>query len=415
MTRLSFVLIVGIALTGIASANAETETELLERARAIHERVITVDTHVDIPFDFGTEAYDMMRPGRRGQQVHIPTMIEGGLDTIFLITYVGQGPRTTSGHAKALSDAYVKFSAIHKLTAETYPDKVSLALTADDVRRINASGRKAVVIGMENGYPMGRNIELLDVFYDYGARYFGLLHNGHNELGDSAVPAKGEPESEHDGLSDLGKQVVQRLNELGIMVDISHSAEKTALDAMALSKAPVIASHSSVDGVYMHARNASDAVLDGIKRTGGVVQIVAFDTYLTPPPPEKLKATAALREEMGLNEPGAFGRMSDEERGAFLDAMDEIHAKWPKARVSNLVDHIDYAVERIGVDHVGISSDFNGGGGITGWNDASETLGVTVEMVKRGYSEEDIEKIWSGNLMRVMEEVEAYAVRNRSR
>lgn len=409
MTRSIFAILVGFSLTISGGTNAETDAELIERARAIHERVLTVDTHIDIPFNFGGDAYDMMEPGPRGQQVHIPTMVEGGLDTAFLIVYVGQGDRTVSGNAKALSDAFKKFSAIHKLTSETYPDKIGLALTANDVRAISTSGRKAVVIGMENGFPMGGDIRLLDMFYDYGARYLGLLHNGHNELGDSAVPAKDEEAAEHGGLSDLGRQVVTRLNELGIMVDVSHSGQRTALDALALSKAPVIASHSAMEGLYDHPRNISDAELGALKETGGVVQVVAFDVYLRKPPEEKAAALTALREEMGLNLPGGFQKMTPEKMDAYFAAAEELNTKWPKASVADLADHIDYAVKRIGIDHVGIASDFNGGGGITGWNNAAETLNVTVELVKRGYSEEDIAKIWGRNLLRVMEDVEKYA------
>ena len=263
--RIAMTVLSGLALLISGGAIAESDADLLARARAIHERVNTVDTHVDIPFDFGTEAYDMMKPGPRGQQVHLPTMVEGGLDAIFLIVYVGQGNRTVPGNAKALSDAFSKFSAIHKLTTEIYPDRIGLALTAAYVHRISASGRKAVVIGMENGYSMGADLRMLNVFYDYGARYLGLLHNGHNDLGDSAQPFRGEAASEHGGLSGLGKQVVKRLNELGIMVDISHAGEQIALDALALSAAPVIASHSAVKSIYDHPRNLSDAELEAIK------------------------------------------------------------------------------------------------------------------------------------------------------
>ena len=411
--RSAVAILTGLALLISGSAQAESDIELLARARAIHERIITVDAHVDIPFDFGTEAYDMMKPGPRGQKVHLLTMAKGGLDTVFMIVYVGQGDRTVPGNAKALSDAFLKFSAIHKLTTETYPDKIGLALTATDVRRISASGRKAVVIGMENGFPMGTDLRLLDMFYDYGARYLGLLHNGHNELGDSAQPFASEPASEHGGLSGLGKKVVKRLNELGIMVDISHSDEQTALDALSLSAAPVIASHSAVKGVYDHPRNLSDIELDAIKKSGGVAQIVAFDIYLRKPPKKKTADLNALREKVGLNKPGSFQTMTPGQLGAYFAAADEIHKKWPKASVSDLGDHIDYAVNRIGIDHVGLASDFNGGGGITGWNNAAETLNVTVELVKRGYSEDDIAKIWGGNLLRVMESVENHAARTK--
>lgn len=393
------------------------DADLNARARAIQDRVISIDTHVDIPLDFATDAYDMLKPGPRGQQVHLPTMIEGGLDTVFLIVFVPQGKRTLTGYANAAAQAFTKFSAIHRATDELYSSQLGLALTADDVRRLSAEGKKVAVIGMENGYSMGRDLRLLDVFYDYGARYFGLIHNGHNDLGDSAQPdrSKNEPDAEHNGLSPLGREVVQKLNQLGIMADISHASEKTALDILAVSKAPVIASHSAVDGVYVHPRNVSDKVLEAVKRSGGVVQIVAFDSYLRAVPPEKTKAIADLRARMEIKSPGDVRRLDATELEVYDAEMAEIDNKWPKASVSDLVDHIDYAVKKIGIDYVGISSDFNGGGGIKGWDNAAETINVTRELLRRGYTEEQIAKLWGGNLLRVMEQVEAYARRGRTR
>lgn len=401
------------ALLVSTPALAQTEAELFAKAKEIQAKVISIDTHVDIPFDFASPAYDMMKPGVRGQQVHIPTMIEGGLDVPFLIVYMGQGERTVSGYAKAAADAFTKFSAIHRATDELYKDHLELALTAADVRRIVGSGKKATVIGMENGYAIGKDLRLLDAYYDYGARYLGLLHNGHNDLGDSAQPnrTKKEPDAEHNGLSPLGKQVVTRLNELGIMADISHASMKTALDMIAISKAPVIASHSSVKGVFDHPRNVSDDVLDAIKKNGGVVQIVAFDPYLRAAPAEKTQTIAALQKTMGIRSGADIDRLQPGQLQAYEAELATIENTWPKAGVANLVDHMDYAIKRIGIDHVGISSDFNGGGGIRGWSNAAETINVTLELVRRGYTEEQIAKLWGGNLLRVMEQVEAYAKR----
>jgi membrane dipeptidase len=401
------------ALLVSTPALAQTEAELFAKAKEIQAKVISIDTHVDIPFDFASPAYDRMKPGVRGQQVHIPTMIEGGLDVPFLIVYMGQGERTVSGYAKAAADAFTKFSAIHRATDELYKDHLELALTAADVRRIVGSGKKATVIGMENGYAIGKDLRLLDAYYGYGARYLGLLHNGHNDLGDSAQPnrTKKEPDAEHNGLSPLGKQVVTRLNELGIMADISHASMKTALDMIAVSKAPVIASHSSVKGVFDHPRNVSDEVLDAIKKNGGVVQIVAFDPYLRAAPAEKTQAIAALQKTMGVRSGADVDRLQPGQLQAYEAELATIENTWPKAGVANLVDHMDYAIKRIGIDHVGISSDFNGGGGIRGWSNAAETINVTLELVRRGYTEEQIAKLWGGNLLRVMEQVEAYAKR----
>ncbi len=396
---------------------AETDADLIARAHAIHDRVITVDTHVDIPPNFGSDAYDMMKPGPRGQQVHLPTMLEGGLDATFLIVFVGQGERSTWGYANALADAFVKFAAIHKVADVTYKDKIELATTAADVRRISAAGKKVALIGIENGYPIGKDIRLLDQFYDFGARYFGLVHNGHNDLADSAQPDKrrNEPAEEHHGISPLGKDVVRRLNELGIMVDVSHSSPKSTLDMAKASAAPIIASHSGVKGVFVHPRNLDDEGLLAIKKTGGVAQMVAFDSYLRAVPAEKTAAITAVSQEYGLSNPGDMRKLSADQVAAYDKKMSEIELKWPRAGVKELIDHVDYAVKKAGIDTVGIASDFNGGGGIAGWNSAAETFNVTLEMVKRGYTEEQIGKIWGGNLLRVMERVEEHAARSKKR
>ncbi len=399
-------LLLATLLASGAVQAAESDAALLARAHAIHDKIITIDTHVDIPANFSTDAYDMMKPGPRGQQVHLPEMVSGGMDGVFFIVYVGQGERNTIGYAKALSEAFNKFSAIHKMADQMYPDKIELAYTAGDARRIHAAGKKIALIGFENGWPMGKDLRLLDQFHDYGARYLGLVHNGHNDLADSAQPKQGEPAAEHNGLSPLGKQVVQRLNELGIMVDVSHSSDKSTLDMLTASKAPIIASHSAVKAIYDHPRNLSDAALDGIKKNNGVAQIVAFDSYMRAIPKEKTAAITALNTEMGLKEPGDQARMSAEQTKAYDAKMAEINKKWPRASVKDLADHIDYAVKRMGVDHVGIASDFNGGGGIDGFNSAGDAFNVTLELVKRGYTEEQIGKIWGGNLLRVMADVE---------
>ena len=404
---------VAILVTGCltGTAGADTEAELLERARAIHERVIAIDTHVDIPPDFGTEAYDPVRAKPPGQQVDLPGMEQGGLDAAFFIVFVMQRERSEAGYARAIADAFVKYAAIRRMTDVDYSDRIGLALTAADVRRIHAEGRRVALIGIENGFSIGRHVNLLDVHYASGARYLGLVHNGHNDIGDSAVPnlALGEPRSEHGGLSEFGRAVIRRANELGIMVDISHASETTAMDAIEASEAPVIASHSAAKGAFQHARNLSDEALLAMRDNGGVVQIVAFDSYLRETPPEKIAAMGALYRDMSLRNAADFARMSTEQRENYYSRLSEITRMPPRASVKHLADHIDYAVGLIGIDHVGISSDFNGGGGIEGWDNASETLNVTVELVRRGYSEEQIAKLWGGNLLRVMEAVESVA------
>ncbi len=333
------------------------ESALVERARAIHDRVITLDTHVDInPANFTRERnYTAALP----TQVDLPALESGGLDAVFLIVYVGQSPDLTAvGYARAHAAAMEKFAAIHRLTDSIAPDRIGLARTADEVRRIAASGRKVALIGVENGYPIGEDLGQIRRFAELGARYLSLAHNGHNQLSDSHT---GERDGvwQHGGLSELGRRAVAELNRWGVMVDVSHPSKESMMQTVALSRAPVMASHSSVRALCDHSRNLDDEQLRALKANGGVVQIVAFSRYLT----------------CGTR----------------------------RATVADLVDHIDYAVRLIGLDHVGISSDFDGGGGVDGWNEAGETFNVTLELVRRGYTEAQIEKLWSGNLLRVMD------------
>ncbi len=392
---------------------SKTDSDLFARAAAIHSRILSIDTHVDIPPDFGTESYDPREAKERRGQIDLVGMEHGGLDAVFFVVYVGQGERNVVGYAQAIADAFTKFAAIRRMTDVQYPDTIVLARTAADVRRIHGEGRLAALIGIENGHALGRNLDMLQTYYDYGARYLGLLHNGHNDLGDSAVPYPRlkDPAAEHGGLTKLGRAVVQRANQLGVMVDISHAAMTTALDTIRVSRAPVIASHSSVQGVYDHPRNLSDEALAAIKANGGVAQMVAFDSYLRPVSHERQSALRALRTEMGVKSFAELQRLSPAKRDAHHTRREEINLKWPKASVRDFADHIDYAVKFTGIDHVGIASDFNGGGGITGWNTARDTLNVTVELVRRNYSETQIAQLWGGNLLRVMETVETAAQR----
>ena len=340
-------------------------------------------------------------------------MERGGLDAVFFIVYVGQGERNAAGYARAMADAFGRFAAIRRMTDVQYPETISLARTAQDVRRIHGEGRLAALIGIENGHALGRDLDILRTYHDFGARYLGLLHNGHNDLGDSAVayPRLKDPPSEHGGLTDFGRAAVGCANDLGIMVDISHAAMTTAMDAIRASRAPVIASHSSVKGVYEHPRNLSDEVLTALRDNGGVAQMVAFDYYLRPVSSERQTAFRTLRTEMGIKGLADFEQLSDEKRDTYHARRQEIDAKWPKASVKDFAEHIDYAVNLVGIDHVGIASDFNGGGGIAGWDNARDTLNVTIELVRRGYGEEQIAQLWGGNLLRVMEAVEAAARR----
>ncbi len=280
------------------------------------------------------------------------------------------------------------------------------------MRTIAASGRKVALIGVENAYPVGTDLKRIKEFHDRGGRYMSLAHNGHSQFADSNT---GERDGKwlHNGLSDLGKQAIAEMNRWGIMVDISHPSKPANLQAIALSKAPVIASHSAARAVADHSRNLDDEQLLALARNGGVVQTVAFDGYVKIKPPDSPARAAALAKARGEGRgQGNPGEMSDAARAQFRARMAAVDRQFPPApmsTVSDFVDHIDYIVKKIGLDHVGISSDFDGGGGVAGWNGADETFNVTLELVKRGYTEEQIGKLWSGNLLRVMAEVERVA------
>lgn len=387
----------------------QTDDALLDEARAIHERTLTIDTHVDIPFNYATDEVD---PGQRGDfQVDLPKMTEGGLDAAFFIVYVGQTERTPENYEQAKADAVVKFNAIHRMTDSLYSDRIELAYTADDVERIYGEGKLVALIGIENGYVIGKDLSLLKTYADLGARYITLAHGGHNDIADSSTPREnlGDGESEHDGISAFGEEVIAEMNRVGIMVDVSHISKAAMLDAVRLSKAPVIASHSSTRALRDHPRNMDDEQLLALKENGGVMQTVAFSSYVKDDPAEKTAATDSLRARMGIVDRASFQALTDEQRDAYRAEMDAINEQWPGPNVSDFADHIDHAVQLIGIDHVGISSDFDGGGGVDGWQDASETLNVTVELVKRGYSEADIAKLWGGNLLRVLRENERVA------
>jgi membrane dipeptidase len=401
------------ALQGGCGGDVPGETP----AAAPPASIVTLDTHIDIPLDYATDAVDPLRA--ENLKVNLTKMAAGGLDAGFFIVYVAQTARTPENYAQAQTDALTKFGAIHRMAEQLYPERIEIAYSAADVPRIAASGKLVAAIGIENGFSLGPNLEMLDRFYELGGRYLGLVHNGDNDLARSAQPraelgdAPASP-ADDTGVTELGATAIARLNRLGIMVDVSHGSKQTALDAIRLSAAPVIASHSSVAAIAAHARNMDDETLRALAAKRGVVQIVAFDSYLKTQPAEKATATRELRERVGLAANAQPASLEPAQRTVYEQGLRDIEARWPAATVADLVDHIDYAVKLIGIDHVGIASDFDGGGGITGWNDAAETANVTAELRARGYSDADIAKIWSGNLLRVWQEVERTAAELRA-
>ena len=413
--------ILGLIALG-SCKNAPKETESLEdKIDRIHAEAITIDTHNDINTANFTDSINYTQ--RLDTQVNLPKMNEGGLDVSWLIVYTGQDELTEEGYKNAKLNALDKFSAIQKLTKELAPEKIGLATTSKEVRTLINSGKKVAMIGVENAYPIGLDIENFETYYNLGARYISLSHNGHSQFSDSNT---GEKDSIwlHNGLSEFGKEAVAEMNRLGIMIDISHPSKEAMKQMIALSKAPIIASHSSARALCDHSRNLDDEQLLLLKENGGVVQTVAFSSYLNT---EKHEARnnyakelyAAIANEMGVAwyERSEFSSLSSEQRATFMEIYPKILAKGkemlaqdpnaPEAvSVVDFVNHIDYMVNLIGIDHVGISSDFDGGGGIAGWSDASETKNVTAELVKRGYTQEQINKLWGENLLRVLDEVQ---------
>jgi len=395
------------ALAALGAAALAQQDPVVARARAIHERIITLDTHNDIdPRNFTADCNYTMR---LTTQVNLPKMKEGGLDVSFFIVYVGQGDLTPAGYDAAYRAAIEKFDAIHRLTERIAPNQIELALTPGDVTRIAKSGKKVAVIGVENGYPIGTDIKRVKEFFDRGGRYMSLAHNGHNQLADSHTGESGN-EWKWGGISPLGRQVIEEMNRLGMMVDVSHPSKGAIMQAIGMSKAPVIASHSSVRKLANQSRNMDDELLTAVKTNGGVVQINAVSDFIKAP---DAQPAAAGRGGGGRGQRGAAPsayRCPVEGAGGSSGAGGPGgSAERPRATVKDYVDHIDYAVKLIGIDHVGIASDFDGGGGVDGFNSAADAFNVTLELVRRGYTEEQIGKIWSGNLLRVWSEVEKVA------
>lgn len=400
-----------------AGGSQLSEAETLAMAEAIHHAVITMDTHIDIGGNYGTPEVNPCVGTQ--SKVDIPKMKAGDMDVAFMAVYVGQGPRTPEGHAAAKAAAMNKFTAIHRVAEEMCPEEVEIVYSPDDVERVNETGKRMFAIGIENGYTVGHDLSLVQDYYDLGARYITLTHNGNNDIADSTNPREGE-EGEHGGLSDFGREVVKEMNRLGIFIDVSHASRETTMQAIELSAAPIMASHSGASGLADVSRNLNDEQLIAMAGKGGIIQIVALGSFLQVDPPEYGEAMAGLREEFGMLDRGALRSMTEEERAEYQAGLEaimpdyearvaEIETQYPRPSVKTIVDHIDYVVDLIGIDHVGIGTDFDGGGGVPGFNDASEAMNVTVELVRRGYSEEDIRKIWGGNLLRVWRDVERVA------
>ena len=425
ISRTSVILILALlSAIPVFTQTSISEIALRKKAIEIHESVMTVDTHVDIDVENFVPEKNYSQD--LDTQVNLPKMEKGGLDVSWFIVYTGQGELSDAGYKAAMENAVSKFDAIHRLTEEIAPDRIQLAVNSEEARRIHGMGKKVAMIGVENAYPIGTDLSNIQKFYDRGARYMSLSHNGHSQFCDSNT---GESDNDwlYGGLSDLGKEAVAEMNRVGMMIDLSHPSKESNKQMIELSKAPVIASHSSARALSDVSRNLDDELLKMIQKNGGVVQTVAFRQYVDA---EKDKANDRasqslyneIARELGVEYVPLddIDELEDDKRSLAYDnyakimkasqgRKSDINAAYPPVDVKDFVNHIDYMVDLIGIDHVGISSDFDGGGGIMGWKDASETFNVTLELVRRGYSEEEIAKLWGENLLRVLDEVQAVA------
>ncbi len=405
MIRTVLTALAGAALVAGAAAADRQPREVTEaEARALHARVLTLDTHIDVPRGYATHEID---PGGFTRlQTDLPKMRAGGLDAAFLIVYAGQGPLDDEGYATARATAENTYQAIMRML-RAYPDQIALARTADEVEAIHADGRLVALLGIENGYLLGPTLDDIPLWAERGVRYVGLTHFGHNQLAGSSNPLPRLGDADEDpGLTELGRALIGALNDHGILVDVSHVGKRSMMEATALSRAPIIASHSGAYGYYANARNLDDEQLDAIRDNGGVAQMVAFRSYVADVDPRIVEGMGELRARY-LSE--GWAGASREDVIAYQDGVAELRARYDDVTLAQFADHIDYAVARIGIEHVGISSDFDGGGGVEGWDDASETLNVTWELMRRGYSEDEIRALWGGNVLRILRAAEAAA------
>ena len=384
-----FVLLTFLLFTNCAEKPQQKEVAIQQTAQLIHLKTTTLDTHNDIDVKNFTDSLNYSQ--NTDTQVNLPKMQAGALDVAWFIVYTKQGELSPQGYEKAAANAQSKFDAIRRLTEIYAPTKIGLATSSKEVDSLRKMSKKVAMIGVENAYPIGLDTANVKRYYDLGARYMSLAHNGHNQFSDSNT-GEFDNTTKHNGISTLGKQIIDKMNYYGIMVDISHPSKEAIGQTIAHSKAPVIASHSSARALSDHPRNLDDEQLQWVKESRGVVQTVALGAFVNK---EKDAAYKKAKDSLLDINPKA--------------SLETIKKSTPPVNVSDFVDHIDYIKNKIGIDHVGISSDFDGGGGIEGWQDASQTYNVTLELVRRGYSEQEIGKIWSGNLLRVLDRTQEVA------
>ncbi|MBS2098809.1 dipeptidase [Carboxylicivirga linearis] len=379
-----------------------------KKSLTIHNKAITIDTHCDTPMKFVNKGFDIGKEHEApNSRVDIPRMESGGLDAIFFAIFTSQRPRTSENYEKAYNLANQMIDSTYA-AIKNYPNQVELATNSKDVTQISKKGKRAIYLGMENGFPLEKNIDRVEEFYNKGVRYITLSHSSNNDICDSSTDKNGP---EHNGLSDFGIDVVNEMNRLGMIIDISHVSDKSFFDVMKVSKTPVIASHSSVRSICNHPRNMSDKMIKKLAEKGGVIQICILGAYIEE---EDTTSINYIKHEELRKKYNNFNYKNEEERKAAWREWDRIDKDYPPVlpNIAKAVDHIDYVVNLVGIDHVGIGSDFDGGGGLSDCQDVGDFPKITDELLNRGYSKEDIYKIWGGNFLRVFKEVEDFALKN---
>lgn len=385
---------------------AHADTAVSPATLALHQRPLVLDSHLDTPLTLTRPGWNILERHdyrQDGSQVDLPRMREGGLDGGFFAVYTPQGPRTEEGRAYASAYGLATLTRIRDVI-DRNPDSFALALTADDARRIAAQGKRVVFISMENADPLSSDPELLDTYYRQGLRMLGLVHFMNNDLADSATALP-----EWKGLSPKGRDLVQRANRLGILLDVSHASDAVFDQMLALSSAPLIASHSSSRAVNPHPRNLDDARVRQLAAKGGVIQVNAYSDYLIPlaPNPDRNKAMAALGARFHN-----LAALSPEQVKALYQERDSLNQRFaqPKASLDVFMKHLLHLLEVAGPDHVGIGADWDGGGGVSGLDDVSQLPVITQRLLDAGYSEPQVANIWSGNLLRVLQAAQSAAL-----
>jgi membrane dipeptidase len=395
-----------LAITMALTSCGDSETKLEKKAARIHAAAYTVDSHTDTPMGLNRPGFDFGErndPIETRSKIDLPRIKEGGMDGIWFAVFVGQGVRTPEGNEKARERALNTLDDIYE-TVDRFSDDLEIATKASDLERIAKKEKHAIYLGMENGYPIGNDINLLDTYYEKGIRYVTLVHTDNNDICDSSKDTL-----EHGGLSPFGAEVVDRMNDLGILVDISHASDDGFYDVIERSRAPIIASHSCARALCDNGRNLSDEMLLKLKENGGVIQMCILSAYVKTPKPYPQRDSA--RQAVDIKH-GDYYELDETGKDAYLVDWFAVDRDFPAelATVKDAVDHIDHIVEVIGIDHVGIGTDFDGGGGLADCFDVSQMGNITLEPVRRGYTAKEIKKIWGGNLTRVFEEVEAAAI-----